>query len=133
LVDGRVSAAWGREPRNEAELYVELFGDDNARLSWRAPGGTLETPNTLSLAELPLVIAREWKARGAHSAESDPAFDRATVSIPDSANFALMVRVFDALAKPQRNTRFGDKKEVFPAFDATIAVPENVLPQFLVR
>jgi len=82
LVDGRVSAAWGREPRNEAELYVELFGDDNARLSWRAPGGTLETPNTLSLAELPLVIAREWKARRAHSAESDPAFDRPPSAFP---------------------------------------------------
>jgi hypothetical protein len=133
FVDGRVSAAWGREPRNEAELYVELGGDDSARLSWRAPGGTLGTPNTVSLTELPLAIEREWKAHGAHTAESDPEFDRATVSILDTTNFALMLRVFDALAKPRRNVPVGDTKEALPAFEATIAVPEDELPQFLVR
>jgi hypothetical protein len=44
-----------------------------------------------------------------------------------------MLRVFDALAKPQRKAPNGSTTEAFPAFAATIAVPENELPQFLVR
>lgn len=143
-----VTAVWSQMARLEAtanargtsgllpsEPAPELHVRTKARsfeLSWYQGSTLLERTEVakvagqkqdgdLSYPALAEAVEHQWRARGAHRAPTDPVQDRAVVHFPNSAAFAELAAVLDALHAPKRPLERGDAARPVRAFAVSLA------------
>jgi biopolymer transport protein ExbD len=129
--DAQLGRAAGPAPAARKMLHVELR-DKKFELRWKQAGTVLSqvsverkpifTPDRQPrYPDLARAVAQEWQNLGAHRARSDQARDTAILHTTNSAEFAELVGVLDALNAPKREiTRAGTTEQV-SAFSVSLA------------
>jgi len=75
-----------------------------------------------SYPELASKIATEWNNNGLHRSASDPRLDEAVLHIENSAPFADLAAIMDALYATKRTVGIGGVTSSTPAFNVAFAV-----------
>lgn len=116
------------------ELHVEARGDNRFQLLWKENGTIINTTSVekrravvgtsgdYSYPDLALQVASQWNSNGQHRSASDPKLDRAVLHIDNTAPFADIAAIIDALHAAKRPISVGSHHSLMPAFNVAFAV-----------
>jgi hypothetical protein len=116
------------------ELHVETRGEKYFVLTWKENGTVINsvqverkrvgvgTADDYAYPELATQIGSQWNINGQHRAASDQKLDRAVLHIENSASFAEIAAVMDALHATQRPMLAGGTSTRISAFNVAFAV-----------
>jgi len=119
---------------NVRELHVDAVGTSRFKLSWKQNGTIINTLDVekkrvtqgdsgdFAFPELAAKITSEWSNNGQHRAPSDPKLDRAVLHIDNTAPFADLSAIMDALYATKRQVVANGAPANIPAFNVAFAV-----------
>jgi biopolymer transport protein ExbD len=124
-----------KSPAREKQLDVQMTYEDKFVLAWKEGGTTVDSIDVprrevvtdrgpiqvVRFPDLADKIESEWKAKGQHSAPTDPRVDQAVLHTDDKTEFKYVIGVIDALYQTHRGLQLGSKVEQVPAFNVTFA------------
>jgi biopolymer transport protein ExbD len=121
------------EQKKDLTLHVEMRGDEKFQLVWKEGNTVRDTidvtrkPVTMGVddfgyPDLAEKVIEQWKAQGAHRADTDFKRDQAVLHTDNTTKFQDIIAVIDAIYAPQRPIRVGGAEEQIPAFNVTFAV-----------
>jgi len=121
-------------PESSRELHVEARGERYFVLTWKENGTVINSVQVerkqvgtgatgdYAYPDLAAQIGSQWSMNGQHRSASDRKLDRAVLHIENTAPFAEIVAILDALHATKRPIAAGHASTQVSAFDVAFAV-----------
>jgi biopolymer transport protein ExbD len=116
------------------ELHVETRGEKQFVLTWKEDGTVINsvqverkrvgigTADDYTYPDLAAQIGSQWNLNGQHRSATDQKLDRAVLHVENTAPFAEIAAIMDALHATRRPLVAGSTSTQIPAFNVAFAV-----------